>query len=99
MITDNVAICLSQLSILSALVVSRSSAAAVVDGNDDGGLGSKLVGDIDVHFDARGVGAKVGDLLERGTLDHLGGAREGGAEGQKAGGDGRELHYVVDVDE
>ena len=91
-IDDNVAICLSQLSILSALVEGLSSAGAVVDGDNDGGLGSKLVGDIDVHLDARGVGAEVGDLLERSALDDLGSAREGGADGHKAGDDSRELH-------
>lgn len=91
-VDDDIAVCLSQLGILSALVVGRSSATAVVNGDDDGGLGGELVGNVDVHLDARGVGTEVGDLLEGGTLDDLGSAREGGAEGQKAGGDGRELH-------
>ena len=87
-IDDNVAICLSQRGILGTSVVGRSRAGAVVNSNDDGGLAGEVVGDIDVHLDARGVGAEVSDLLERGTLDDLGGAREGGAEGQEAGNDG-----------
>lgn len=75
-----------------------------MDGDDDGRGGGELVGDVDVHLDFGGVGAKVRDLTEGGgggtfVVEWGGGGHEvvedgvgGGEGGQEGRGNGEELH-------
>jgi hypothetical protein len=49
-VDDDEAVLLGQFGVRSRLEVRGASTLAVVDGNDDSGLGGKLVRDVDVHL-------------------------------------------------
>jgi hypothetical protein len=49
-VDDDEAVLLGQLGVRSRLEVRGAGTLAVVDGNDDSGLGGELVGDVDVHL-------------------------------------------------
>jgi hypothetical protein len=49
-VDDDETVLLGQFGVRSRLVVRGASSLAVVDGNDDSGLGGELVRDVDVHL-------------------------------------------------
>jgi hypothetical protein len=59
---------LSQSAVLGGSEEGVGGPGAGVQDEDDGRLGGELLGHVEEHLDAGGVGAEVLDLLERGAL-------------------------------
>lgn len=93
-IDDNEALLISQLGVGGALVVSLGSTGAVVNGNDDRRLSSKLGRYIDVHASSTGVVTKVLDLGELGRTTSERVARNGTQKGKDRSNERREMHFV-----
>lgn len=76
-IDDDEALRVGESLVRAVVVVSLGSAGAVVNSDDNGRVRGNFVGDVDVHLDAAGVGAEVGDLLQRSSAGGAGQAEEG----------------------
>lgn len=92
-VDDNVAIRLGVTSPLCALVVRLSTPAAPMDADDDGGIGSKIVGNKEPHARVGRVGAIRRDLGEGGSGNRL--STEGDVEeGQRPDTEeGPDIHF------
>jgi hypothetical protein len=93
-VDDNETLLVSQLGVGRSLVVSLGSTSAVVNGNNDWRLGSKLGRHINVHASARGVVTKVLDLSELGRTTSERVARNGTQKGKDGSNERREMHLV-----
>jgi hypothetical protein len=71
-VDDDETVLLSQFGVRRASVVGVGSALAVVDGNDDRGLSSKLVRDVDVHLGLRWVSVLVRSCIAIGERTNVG---------------------------
>lgn len=88
-VNEDVSVLVRQRAVLCRAEESTGGPGARVQDEDDGRVGLEVGGDVDEHFDAGGVRAKVLDLGKGGALDVLvrlvggdgggrGEAREGG---------------------
>lgn len=91
-VDDNETLLIGKLGIGRALVVSLGSTSAVVNGNDNRRLSSKLGRHVDVHASARRVIAKVVDLGELGRTTSERVTRYRAQKGKDGSNERREMH-------
>ena len=93
-VDDNETLLVSQLGVGRSLVISLGSASAVVNGNDDRRLSSKLGRYIDVHASSTGVISEVLNLGQLGRTTSERAARNGTQKGKDGSNERREMHLV-----
>jgi hypothetical protein len=93
-VDDDETLLVGQLGVGRSLVVSLGSASAVVNGNDDRRLSSKLGRYVNVHASAGRVVTKVLDLGELGRTTSERVARNGTQKGKDRSNERREMHLV-----
>jgi hypothetical protein len=95
-VDDDETLLVSQFGVGRSLVVSLGGTSAVVNGNDDRRLSSKLGRHIDVHASSTGVITEVLNLGELGRTTSERVARNGTQKGKDGSNERREMHLGIE---